>query len=255
VLISSRVIGFALRNQRGLPCVHVGAHRAEEQSLYEELRSSHTYWFEAQSSLCRELEVRLDSQNNTVICGAVWSQSGQEHTLNIASNSQSSSLLELKLHSREHPEVVYVDSETVSTLRLDEVLPDENLGLLNLDVQGAELHALIGLGRRINKVGAIYSEVNATELYAGCAQIEELDDFLFNAGFERILSKWSRHGWGDALYLRRKSLNPADRFLIRSLFWLDEVKVTLSARRWLRRAKRRLSALARLSKLGPSQEG
>lgn len=73
---------------------------------------------------------------------------------------------------------------------------------INLDIQGAELLALKGATSILPFVKAIYTEVNEKELYEGCALIEELDAYLKQNGFTRILTNMTKHGWGDALYIR-----------------------------------------------------
>lgn len=76
---------------------------------------------------------------------------------------------------------------------------------LNLDLQGAELMALRGLGERLSDVDYIYTEVNKKDVYQGCAKVEELDRFLTE--FTRVETLWCEdggvdHGWGDAFYIR-----------------------------------------------------
>ena len=48
----------------------------------------------------------------------------------------------------------------------------------------------------------IYAEVNTKELYAGCAQLPELDAWLDARGFKRVEISMTGWGWGDALYVR-----------------------------------------------------
>jgi hypothetical protein len=93
----------------------------------------------------------------------------------------------------------------VITKRLDEVIDDhDDISFVNLDIQGAELDALKGLGLMIHKVKWIYSEVNREEVYEGCAKIEELDDYLAKFSFKRIATRWAYGtGWGDALWIKK----------------------------------------------------
>ena len=71
--------------------------------------------------------------------------------------------------------------------------------------QGAELKALKGAKNLLKNVRAVYSEVNREELYAGCALIEEVDEFLKEFGFIRTDTKFTEFGWGDALYLKQNT--------------------------------------------------
>src|SRR5439155_27146309 len=62
-----------------------------------------------------------------------------EAQINVASNLESSSLLEMEVgHRAGAPEVSMVSVETVPVSRLDDVLDDDRPCLLKLDVQGYE---------------------------------------------------------------------------------------------------------------------
>jgi len=56
---------------------------------------------------------------------------------------------------------------------------------LNIDLQGAELMALKGLGDDLNSINAIVTEVNLAILYKGCPRLYQLDLFLAKKGFIR----------------------------------------------------------------------
>ena len=43
-------------------------------------------------------------------------------------------------------------------------------------------------------------EVNLEQVYSGCAELNEIDDFLLKFGFNRVAIKKTKKGWGDALY-------------------------------------------------------
>jgi hypothetical protein len=50
----------------------------------------------------------------------------------------------------------------------------------------------------------IISEINKEEMYEGCVLVEDLDKFLLNYGFKRMVTYWQQDGetWGDGLYLK-----------------------------------------------------
>ena len=58
----------------------------------------------------------------------------------------------------------------------------------------------------MKKIDYIYSEVNKAELYEGCAQMNELDNFLGEYGFKRVETYWPEtwDNWGDAFYIKEK---------------------------------------------------
>ena len=113
--------------------------------------------------------------------------------------------MELQEHKIEHPDIVEVARLKLETTTLNTLLVGLNskFNFVNLDIQGAELLALKGLSNHMAHVNYIYSEVNTKELYKGCALLPELDAFLATHGFIRTDIDMTRHGWGDALYIRR----------------------------------------------------
>jgi len=185
--------------------LHVGAHEAEELEDYEEYGWLPVYWAEAQPDKYTDLQKRLTPPNHEVFHVAAWDVSGEEMTFNIMSNTQSSSLLELGLHSKEYPEIVVDRTLNVVTQKLDDAIPkDFNPELVALDIQGAELRAIKGFEPRLDYVKWIYCEVNREMLYEGCSTIGEMDEYLGSKLFIRRATRWTINGWGDALYVSKK---------------------------------------------------
>ena len=186
--------------------VHVGAHEAEERELYLDLNLAPRVWIEAQPSLATALTNRLHAPDDQILQGAAWSERGVTFDFNVSSNSQSSSILELGTHSKNHPDITYVKTIKVNSIVLEEVLSKfDSVTLLNLDIQGVELQALQGARRELTKVKAIYTEVNFEAVYKNCALISDLDSYLKEFGFKRVLTFRTKNGWGDALYLGKST--------------------------------------------------
>lgn len=182
---------------------HVGAHQAEELETYERYGIRRVAWIECQPDVARALNIRIGSPDHIVIEGCAWSESGLAKTLKITNNSVSTSLLELKEHKNKYPTIKEIRRVTVKTRRLDELIPQGfGFNFLNLDIQGAELEAVRGLGDLIDQVDYIYSEVNQLEMYAGLATIGEFDSYLRERGFTRMVTRLTGEGWGDAFYSR-----------------------------------------------------
>jgi FkbM family methyltransferase len=184
--------------------LHVGAHIGEEKELYEEAGWGSVIWVEAQPELAKNLEQRLSGSNDRVICATVWDEDGIPLKLKISSNSGSSSLLDFGTHKDSYPQITFTDEIDVTTTRLDSILKETDLpNFLNLDIQGVELQALRGLGQLINHLDYIYVEINFKEVYRGCTKLANLDEFLIQNHFERVITRrYLRHGWGEALYIR-----------------------------------------------------
>ena len=91
----------------------------------------------------------------------------------------------------------------MDTIIEKESIKMNNINFLNLDIQGAELKALKGLGKYIDNIDYIYTEVNTEKVYKDCALMSEIDDFLKEKGFERKCEAiYKQYGWGDAFYMR-----------------------------------------------------
>jgi FkbM family methyltransferase len=185
--------------------LHVGAHLGEEAQIYEKYSWTPVQWIEAQPKLAKQLKERTDPAIHKVINAAVWSEDDIQMSFHIASNSQSSSLLDFGTHKEDYPDINYIEEISVSTRRIDSLISIENIpNFINLDIQGAELRAIKGLGSHLIKVDYIYTEVNRKDVYQNCTKVKELDSFLIDEGFERKITRWYlRQGWGDALYIRK----------------------------------------------------
>jgi FkbM family methyltransferase len=212
--------------------IHIGAHLAEESEAYDNFNwagLTGITWIEAQEELVEFLKIKLDANRNRVLKVCAWSLSGEKKYLNITSNSQSTSLLNFGEHSELYPEIYVKRKCEVKTSRLDEVLEEsENFEFVNLDVQGAELHVLIGMGEKLSHAKWIYTEVNSAEIYLDNVRVKELDEYLKKFGFKRVVTKWvGKDGWGDALYVKRVNLQI---FIAKYLFLFFEQVKSLASR-------------------------
>jgi FkbM family methyltransferase len=84
----------------------------------------------------------------------------------------------------------------VPSIRLDTWMVENNIPFIDLiwmDVQGAELLCLQGLGENISKVKMIQTEVGVQAYYEGHTLYPEIDSFLKQNGFRQIFRKndWS----------------------------------------------------------------
>jgi FkbM family methyltransferase len=177
---------------------------AEESRDYNKYAWGYVVWVEAQGEKVSAIRNQLDPDRNHVIQAVAWSESGKKMDFNFASNGESSSLLDFGTHKTSYPAITFTKKVEIVTIRLDEVLPTEFGGnFLNLDIQGAELEALIGLGAEIARFDWIYTEVNKKEVYINCATVQSLDHYLSTHGFRRVSTRWILSaGWGDALYTK-----------------------------------------------------
>lgn len=109
---------------------------------------------------------------------------------------------------RARPDYVqrYIQSETtVPAIRLDHYCQDngiDTVDLLCIDVQGAALQALVGLGNYIDRVRYIIVELENREIYFDQSLYEKTNDYLASQGFY-VAERIYRDAWFcDYLYLR-----------------------------------------------------
>ena len=199
--------------------IHIGAHLAEEMWQYSDLDWGHMYWVEANPKLAQKLVQNLDSCQNTIIECAAWDLDNLYLKFHETTDTQSSSILRLKKHSLYYPSILTKLEYAVQARRIDSLFDSPPpFTFANIDVQGAELQAIRGMGELVRSLDAIYSEVNREELYEGCANIKELDDYLGHYNFERVATRWIlQKGWGDALYVNRQKISISRKAKLKNL--------------------------------------
>jgi FkbM family methyltransferase len=187
--------------------LHIGANIGEEAPVYDELGIQNVIWIEASDKIFPKLQDNIKKYLGHIAIKACIGDEEKEVVFNISNNAgQSSSVLELGTHKTAHPEVHYIEQIKMQMTRVDSFLDNSILkdyDFLNIDLQGAELMALRGMGDLLNNFRWAYLEVNKAELYKGCALIDEVDAYLLGYGFRRVETLWCGNtGWGDALYLK-----------------------------------------------------
>ena len=190
--------------------LHIGAHNCEELGFYNQygLNNSQIIWVEANPKVV-EKNLRIDKSR--IIKNFICCDTNEGKTkLNIANNCHSSSILELGTHAKSYPSIKYNDFVMVNNCRIDKMyeqdkIPKNFANFLNIDIQGAELLALKGMGDLINFFDYVYLEVNRDYVYKNCALVHEIDDYLSKYNYVRVETSWTKSQWGDALYIRIKN--------------------------------------------------
>ena len=100
----------------------------------------------------------------------------------------------------------YVQDEIETNChRLDTVMEQYNIpqvDIIWMDLQGAELLALKGLGDKLTSVEYIYIEVSHREIYTGQVMYKELDNFITANNFS-ILNHLTLRGWQEDVVYRK----------------------------------------------------
>jgi FkbM family methyltransferase len=193
--------------------LHIGAHNLEEYNDYNKIvQGERMIWIDAISE--KVTNGKIQFPNTNILFGVVSDKDNELVNFKITNNGQSSSILDFGTHSQNYPDIVFIEQRKVFTTRVDTLIDQHNLSIpfnfLNMDIQGAELLALKGMGKYLKQLDYIYTEVNTNEVYKNCAQLGELDDFLEKNGFQRVEIVMTDAAWGDALYVRTTLLKPRE---------------------------------------------
>lgn len=197
---------FQKHNIKPKGVLHIGANVGEEAPVYDRLGVKKQIWIEGNPDIFLKLKQNISHNSQAVALNYVIGDENKPVTFHISNNgSQSSSVLELGYHKIDHPDVHYVRDIETTMYRIDSLGLDLScVDFLNIDLQGAELMALRGMGELLKGFKWAYLEINKAEEYIGCPLIETLDLFMIANGFRRVETKYcGRTMWGDALFVKQ----------------------------------------------------
>jgi len=170
-------------------------------------------------SLCKK-NIEPYADRITLIEGAVCDYDGeipffpinQEKTLTTwkDGNPGASSLFKSNgTYTVEH----YVQDEiTTNCHRLDTIMDNysiQKVDIIWMDLQGAELLALKGLGMKLDDVQYIHTEVSHKEMYSGQVMYKELNSYIVSNDFT-LLNDLSLQGWQEDAIYKKSILNKYD---------------------------------------------
>src|SRR6185503_13578571 len=98
---------------------------------------------------------------------------------------------------------------TVTATTLERLMQQEKIGVIDLlwmDIQGAELLALKGLGSRIQDVKLMHLEMEFFPIYEGQPLFDDVHLFLREHGFELLGFTSLSRFFADAVYVPRTML-------------------------------------------------
>ena len=206
MLIPFNFLIFYPKKIRGI--IHIGAHALEELPLYLSKNLRRIIWIEANPEKYDFIEKRISKYKEMHLGKFAAGFTEKKSELNIASNGQSSSLLDLGTHKYDYPTIKYIQSKEVNVKPLD-LWIEENFmerrffNFINIDIQGYELEALKGMDKQFEFLDYIYLEVNFREVYKNCSQLKDIDKFLNKYHFYRVGMYRTNKGWGDAVYVKQ----------------------------------------------------
>ena len=171
--------------------IHIGAHALEELPVYSGKNIRKIIWIGANHVKFGFIEKKIN-QYKEIYLGkfAAWFIE-KKSLLNIASNGQSSSLLDLGTHKVDYLKIKYIQSKKVIIKPLDKWIEEDSLerkfyNFINIDIQGYELEALKGMTKQFEFLDYIYLEVNYREVYKNCSQLKDIDKFFNKYNFYRV---------------------------------------------------------------------
>lgn len=201
---------FSRHHVRSEYVLHLGANTGQEAEAYAANGVKYVVWVEALPSLMPALRTHVFPYHGICLCACLSDVDGKEVTFNVANNEgQSSSFLCFGTHAQAHPTVKFTSELRLRTTRVDTLLRAHRIEIqekerwfLNADLQGAELLALKGMGKLLERFHYAYVEVNDQELYQGCPRTAEIDAYLAQVGLLPRETKMTNWGWGDRFYAR-----------------------------------------------------
>src|SRR5260221_534708 len=172
--------------------VHVGAHEGQEVPSYLAAGFASVLLVEAEPRLATALEARFAGDPRIAVAACAIADVEGTIDLHVTSSTASSSILALKDHAALFPEITEAGTVRVPARTLDGLLAERKqadaFNVAVVDVQGAELQVLRGGAELLSHLDGLLIEVNFSEVYQGCAQIEQIDEHLAGFGFARVMT-------------------------------------------------------------------
>lgn len=186
--------------------------------FYKRFPSAKIYAFECNPNtldICRK-NIEPFRDRITLIEGAVCDYDGaitfypinQQKTITTWQDGNPGASSLFRSNGRYTLEKYVHDEITTNCHRLDSVMERHGIprvDIIWMDLQGAELLALKGLGRHLRDVSYIYTEVTHEEIYSGQVMFKELNDFIVSAGF-RAKNTPTMSGWQEDIIYEKTGL-------------------------------------------------
>lgn len=188
--------------------IHVGAHYAEEQPVYDAIGSKSTLWVEANNELVQKIVKQFEERTDVNVIEAVISDKKGEAVFQIHNDTHTSSILDMDFIAESHPELEVVKKVVVQTTSLDELFEDYRIDIkqfnfLTLDIQGVEYEALLGFTEGLKHIDYVYVEVETKNLYVGGMNYDKIKKFMEQNGFELVTEHIRHWFWGDCLFSKK----------------------------------------------------
>lgn len=144
--------------------------------------------FEPLSSAFQLLEKNSKGDMHWETCNFALGEVNESREINIAGNSDSSSILEmLNSHLASAPESAYIGRERIEVKSLDSIFPDlcakaKNV-YLKIDTQGYEQQVLRGAAESLLDIDTVHMEMSLVHLYEGEMLIYQMCEFMYQRDY------------------------------------------------------------------------
>lgn len=198
--------------------LHVGAHMGEEVEAYRRFGFNQIHLVEANPEILPALSEKFANDKSVeIISVALGDELGEvEFSVHKTQKGgmESASILKLARLGQIVPVFSSEKTYTVPLYTIDSLVANatipETVGLLTVDVQGAELLVLRGAQMFLQGVEAVICEVNLIENYEGCPLEADVAEHLLKAGFKcqltiyhELYDESSRFpAWGEGLWIK-----------------------------------------------------
>lgn len=193
--------------------VHAGASFCQEAQLYADAKIERVFWIEADEEVAiAASEVLLNFHQQKLSVATLYDKPNQLIRFNIASNKgESSSIFSMKFHKSYFKDIREQNFKLLSTSTLDLVCDENkisNISLLVLDLQGAELKALMGGVNSLKFTSCIFSEVSSIQMYHKQPTFRDIHKFLTQQGFCLVEHDLiNKKVMGEAIYVSKNLLD------------------------------------------------
>jgi FkbM family methyltransferase len=195
---------YFLSKVRGV--IHVGANYGQERDIYAK-HDLNVLWIEPNPELFQELSARIaEIPKQKALCHLVTDVDDKEYTFHIGSNKgESSSIFEFGGHKELWPEVSFTQDIILKSVTLSALVQKGIIQLLNydalvMDTQGSELLILKGAEELLPAFKFIKTEVADFHAYQNCCLLSDLDGFLEQHAFRRVVTNRFAHKPGLGSY-------------------------------------------------------
>ena len=233
-------IARRIGKKNNLTIIEVGALNCQETLSFNKLfPESHIFTFECNPAtipICREAvskfpnikltEKAVTDENGTITFHPIDQE--KTKTSHLDGNPGASSIFKA---SGKYKVETYVQKEiTVDSIRLDNFVEKEKIEKIDImwmDIQGAELKALHGLGKYIYSLDCLHTEVEFIEIYTGQPLFGDIRKYCETHDLVFICFASFGIYFGDAIFVNKKLLKGKLGFQLRMLRWSSLFKFTL----------------------------